>query len=135
MSSKLNSMSGTPIMTVKHFSSLEICRILKASEGLPLKAIECGPLKISFFSNTPQELVEEKLKSQDSTPEVTQKEIPGEPVSDQELKDTLYEIEQENFMIQDPAAYERQLLDERVFDEVGPGEPRGRGPVPKPTAK
>lgn len=118
MNSKESSTNGKTLLTARSFSAKEICRILDASKGLPLKSIEQGTLKISFLSEPLKEAKEIEQKSLSSPIAKIQEEIPGEIISDRELQETLEEIERENLMIQDPAGYEKQILDERVFDEA-----------------
>lgn len=118
-------MSGSQITTLKGFSALEICRILIASKGTNLKEIQCGSLKISFHpeaSKVSQVSEENPLAGQPSKPE----NISGEVIEDHELQELVSEIAQENLMIQDPAAYEQAILDERVYGERD-GEVSGRG--------
>ncbi len=114
-------------MTPRAFTPLDVCRILKASKGLMLKSLEYGDLKILFHHTS----------SKESGEEVTTKTLAGqleepnkEPealIPKEELHEILQEIEQENFALTDPAAYERELLDERLYGAGESGEPNGRG--------
>lgn len=114
-------------MKFESFTAEDICRILIASKGTNAQEIKCGSLQILFHTEVPQKLLRETepptLAGQPKEPE----EEPGEVILNNELSEIIEEIAQENFMIQDPAAYERAIMDERVFGG-DQGEPSGRGP-------
>lgn len=114
-------------MTSRCFTAEEICLILKAAKGCLLKDFKCGDLEISFHSSSKEMREKRKEKALPGQVEITQKdERPGDLILDEETKDILNEIEAENVMIQDPAAYEQMILDERVYEE-DQGDMIGRG--------
>lgn len=94
-----------------------------------MKELKCGNLQISFHSAS-KESLDLNIKSLVGQPKKTQEdERPGDLITDEETKEILEEIEAENVMIQDPAEYERRLLDDRVFGaDRDQGELIGRGP-------
>lgn len=115
-------------MTPRAFAAEDICRILKAAKSSNLKDLEYDGLKISFHASS-QETVEVGKESLPGQVKQTQKDDrPGDLILDEETKEILDEIEAENAMIQDPAEYERRLLDERVFSgDEDQGDTIGRG--------
>lgn len=113
-------------MTVKAFSAADICRIIKASKGTHVHSIECGELKIKFVEEPSKEEPQQKIKeTQSGQIEETPKDILGEPIPTTELEELVEELDQENRMITDPAAYEQDLMDETVFSP-DPGDLNGR---------
>lgn len=118
----------TPTLIHNDFTASDICRIIKASQGTGIKEIVAGSLRISFHipgsRDEEDEIKPQALAGQPREPE----KVTGDIIPENDLNEVIEEIAQENFMIQDPAAYERELLDERIYQaEDHEGEPGGQG--------
>ena len=105
--------SGTNTTKCSGFTAGEICSIIGACRGIPVRKIQVSGLTIEFQGDPAK--ISEQSKPLAGPPEKPT-DVSPEPMDHGDLAKIQEEIDEQNTLILDPVGYERDILDDSVFD-------------------